>query len=208
MALKKFDELSAMELDVLKEIGSIGTASAATALSGIVNREIRMTIPEVTILGYDASIRKLGDPEELVSAVLVHMSGDMKGCMLFVIKKPLIDVFMSSLLNEKVDNLLQLGEMEVSAINEIGNIMISSYINAMSSLIGVSIDLSVPGIAVNMLGGILSVPIAEFGYTSDKLMMINGNFVIEDRIYDSNILMLPEIESLDFLMRKLGVSNG
>lgn len=208
MALKKFDELSAMELDVLKEIGSIGTASAATALSGIVNREIRMTIPEVTILGYDASIRKLGDPEELVSAVLVHMSGDMKGCMLFVIKKALVDVFMSSLLNKEIDDLLQLGEMEVSAINEIGNIMISSYINAMSSLIGVSIDLSVPGIAVNMLGGILSVPIAEFGYTTDKLMMINGNFVIENHVYESNILMLPEIESLDFLMRKLGVSNG
>lgn len=207
MAVKKFDELSAMELDVLKEIGSIGTASAATALSGIVNREIRMTIPEVTILGYDASIRKIGDPEELVSAVLVQMSGDMKGCMLFIIKKALVDVFMSSLLNKQIDDLLQLGEIEVSAINEIGNIMISSYINAMSSLIGVSIELSVPGIAVNMLGGILSVPIAEFGYLTDKLMMINGHFVIDGQVYDSNILMLPEIESLNFLMRKLGVSN-
>lgn len=207
MAVKKFDELSAMELDVLKEIGSIGTASAATALSGIVNREIRMTIPEVTILGYDASIRKIGDPEELVSAVLVHMSGDMKGCMLFIIKKALVNVFMSSLLNKSVDNLLQLGEMEVSAINEIGNIMISSYINAMSSLIGVSIELSVPGIAVNMLGGILSVPIAEFGYSTDKLMMINGHFVIDGQTYDSNILMLPEIESLNFLMKRLGVRN-
>lgn len=191
----------------MKEIGSIGTASAATALSGIVNKEIRMSIPEVTILGYDASIRKIGDPEELVSGVLVHMSGDIKGCMLFIIKKPLVDVFMSSLLNKQIEDLLQLGDMEVSAINEIGNIMISSYINAMSSLIGVSIELSVPGIAVNMLGGILSVPIAEFGYSTDKLMMINGHFVIDGHTYDSNILMLPEIESLNFLMKKLGVSK-
>lgn len=207
MSLKKFDDLSAVELDVMKEIGSIGTASAATALSGILNKEIRMTIPEVFILGYDASIRKTGDPEEIVSAVLVHMSGDMKGCMLFIIKKPLIDEFTTSLLNKKLNDLSEIGDMEVSALNEIGNIMISSYINAMSGLIGVSIDLSVPAISVNMLGGILSVPIAEFGYATDKLMMISGHFIIDNQQYDSDILMLPEIESLNFLMRKLGISN-
>lgn len=208
MGFKKFDELSATELDVVKEIGSIGTASAATALSGIVNKQIRMTIPEVFILGYDASIRKIGDPEEIVSAVLVHMSGDMKGCMLFIIKKHLVDVFMSNIFNDSIDDLTQLDEMKISAINEIGNIMISSYINAMSSLIGISIDLSVPGIAVNMLGGILSVPIAEFGYTSDKLMMISGNFIIDGETYDSDMLMLPKIDSLNFLMEKLGINNG
>jgi len=207
LALKKFDDLGAVELDVMKEIGSIGTASAATALSGILNKEIRMTIPEVFILGYDASIKKIGDPEEIVAAVLVNMSGDMKGCMLFIIKKPLIDEFTTSLLSKKLDDLSELGDMEISALNEIGNIMISSYINAMSGLIGVSIDLSVPAIAVNMLGGILSVPIAEFGYTTDKLMMISGHFVINDQQYESNILMLPEIESLNFLLRKLGVMN-
>lgn len=207
MTYKKFDELSDIELDVLKEIGSIGTASAATALSGVLNKEIRMTIPQVSILGYDASIRQIGDHEELVSAVLVKMSGDMKGSMLFIMKQPLLDVLMSTLLGKHVDDLMSLGDMEVSAVNEIGNIMISSYINAMSSLIGVSIELSVPGIAVNMLGGILSVPIAEFGYTTDKLMMIDGHFVIDNKQYDSNILMLPEIESLNFLMKKLGISH-
>ena len=81
--------------------------------------------------------------------------------------------------------------------------MISSYTNAISTLAGVEIDLSVPAIAVNMLGGILSVPMAEIGYETDKLLMINGTLIVQVEEHDSTILMLPDIESLNKLMNKL-----
>ena len=76
----------------------------------------------------------------------------------------------------------------------------------MSGLTGVSIKLSIPSIAINMLGGILSVPMVEFGYETDKLMMINGKFIVDDKVLDSNLLMMPDIQSLNYLMQKLGVN--
>ena len=54
----------------MREIGSIGTGNAATALSEMMNRKIKMTMPEVQILGFNEAITKLGDPEMIVSGCI------------------------------------------------------------------------------------------------------------------------------------------
>lgn len=203
MAIHSYEDMNAMELDIIREIGSIGTGSAATALSSFLNRTIRMTIPEVSVLDLKDAIKKIGTPEEGIAAVLVRMSGEVNGIMLFLLKLDFINEVLEHILERKIADYLELGEMEISALTEIGNIMISTYINALSSLAGVDISLSVPAITVDMLGGILSVPMVEMGYQTDKMMMITGSFIIDGKKLNSNLLMLPDIQSLNHLMEKL-----
>ena len=97
-------------------------------------------------------------------------------------------------------------EMAKSALVEVGNIIICSYINSFSQLIHVDISLSVPSSTINTLGGILMVPIAEHGYETDKLMYCNADFVIEGKKFSDWLLMLPDIQSLNTIMERLGVS--
>ncbi len=205
MGIEKYEDMSALEMDVIKEIGSIGTGNAATALSQVLKKRTKMSLPDVYILGYNEAIEMVGTPEEIVAAVLVKMSGEINGIMLFVLKMDFINAVLSSVLSKKIEDYMDLTELEKSALEEIGNIIISSYVNAMSGLTGVRINLSIPSIAINMLGGILSVPMVEFGYVTDKLMMINGKFIVDDKVLNSNLLMMPDIESLNYLMHKLGV---
>ncbi|MDR0924597.1 MAG: chemotaxis protein CheC [Hungatella sp.] len=208
MKITRYDEMSGLGLDLIREIGSIGTGNSATALSSMLGKAVRMTLPDVQILGYNDAIKFLGDPEEIVAAILVKMSGEINGLMLFVLKLDFINEVLSSLMQEEIEDYYQLNVLETSALEEVGNIIISSYVNAISSLSDVSINLSVPDIAVNMLGGILSVPMVEFGYQTDKMMMISGQFVIGGKVLHSDLLMMPEIQSLNFLMEKLGIING
>lgn len=208
MKIKKYDEMNLLEMDVIQEIGSIGTGNAATALSSVLNQEVKMTIPAVHVLGYNEALHQLGEPEEIVAAVLKKMSGEINGIMLFILKMDFINVVLERLLGRVIEDFGELTVIELSAMEEIGNIVISSYITALSSLTGVEIQLSVPDIAVNMLGGILSVPMVEFGYETDKLLIINGKFIIGGKVLNSDILMLPDIPSLNGLMEKLGVANG
>ena len=56
-----------------------------------------------------------------------------------------------------------------------------------------------------MLGGILTVPMAEFGYESDKLMYSNADFLMDGKSLPSWLLMLPDIHSLNTILEKLGV---
>ncbi|WP_367568862.1 chemotaxis protein CheC [Lacrimispora sp.] len=208
MKITRYDEMNGLGLDLIREIGSIGTGNSATALSSMLGKTVRMTLPNVQILGYNDAIKFLGDPEEIVAAILVKMSGEINGLMLFILKLDFINEVLSSLMQQKIEDYYQLNVLETSALEEVGNIIISSYVNAMSTLSDVTISLSVPDIAVNMLGGILSVPMVEFGYQTDKMMMISGQFIIGGNVLHSDLLMMPEIQSLNFLMEKLGISNG
>lgn len=197
-----------MGMDVLREIGSIGTGNAATALSEVLSQKIKMTLPEVRIMGFNEAINQLGGPETIVSGVLVQMSGEINGLMLYIQRLDFINIILERFLSKRIADYGQLQELELSALVEIGNIIICSYISAMSKLTGITINLSVPSIAVNMLGGILSVPMAELGSHSDKIMTIDGSFIFNEQEVFSNLLMLPDIASLNYLLKKLGVVNG
>lgn len=208
MKIRRYDDMNGLGLDLIREIGSIGTGNSATALSSLLNKTVRMTLPDVQILGYNEAIKFLGDPEEIVAAILVKMTGEINGLMLFILKLDFINEVLSSVMQKEIEDYYQLNVIETSALEEIGNIIISSYVNAMSTLSDVTINLSVPDTAVNMLGGILSVPMVEFGYQTDKMMMISGQFLIDGKELHSDLLMMPDIESLNFLMEKLGITNG
>ena len=203
MKSTRYEDMDDTAKDMMREIGSIGTGNAATALSSLLKTGVEMTVPKVEILGYNEAVDLLGHPEESVSGVLVQMTGDVSGVMLFIMKLDFINEVLQCVLQENISGYEQMGEMEISASTEVGNIIISSYILSLSKLADMEISLSVPAFSVNMLGGIMTVPMAEFGYVSDKLMMITGKCIIGGRNVDSNLLMLPDIQSLNYLMDRL-----
>ena len=205
--IKNYDQLSSLEIDTLREIGSIGTGNAATALSQMMNRPVRITLPEVRIMEYNEAIEWIGGPEEVTAGILVKMSGDVGGIMLSVQKLDLVNVVLSTMLGESIDSYENLTELERSAMIEIGNIMISTFINAMSGLADLDIKLTVPAFAVDMQGAILTVPMAEYGGMSNYLMAIGGNFVCDGKEVPCHLLLSPDLRSLDFLLRKLGVTD-
>ena len=206
MKLRAYEDLNLQELDVMREIGSIGTSHAATSLSKMLQKEIRISIPQVSILGYDQAVDQIGDVESLASATLVKMSGDVEGLMLFLFNLDFANTVLERVIGETYDGFEAMDQLAYSALTEIGNIIICSYINAFSQLVNVDIDLSVPSATVNMLGAILTVPIAEYGYDTDKLMYCNADFVMEGKQLSAWLLMLPDIPSLNNILEKLGVS--
>lgn len=205
MGIKTYEEINDLELDILKEIGSIGGGNAATALSSMLSAKVNMSLPKVEILDFNQALVNVGDPEEVVAAILVEMSGELSGIMLFILTKEFSDEILFRMLGKTGADFFELNEIDSSVLMEIGNIVISSYITAMSSLVNMSVELSVPQLAVNMLGGIMSVPIAMMGQHSDRIMMITGEFKIDGKALNSNMLLLPDVESLNVLMKKLGV---
>ncbi|MDO4710774.1 MAG: chemotaxis protein CheC [Peptostreptococcaceae bacterium] len=207
MSITSYEQMNSMELDVLKEIGSIGTGNAATALSKLLNTKIKMSMPEVSVLGYNEAINKMGGPEKIVAGVMSRIGGEINGIMLYTQELDSINTMLQGILADKIENYFQLNEMEISAIIEVGNIIISSYMNAITSLAGISANLSVPGISINMLGGILAVPMVEYGYESNKILSIGGKLSMDEKILESNLILLPDVRSLNHLFYKLGIKH-
>ena len=208
MTIKSYDELSSLELDTLKEIGSIGTGNAATSLSSLIGKPVRIKQPEVRIMEYNEAIEWIGGPEPITAGVLVGMSGQISGIMLSVQQLDFVNLVLESMMGKTIQDYMELGEMERSALTEVGNIMISTFINALSGLADINIDLTVPAFTVDMQGAIITVPMAEYGGQSNYIMTIGGNFICNGKEIPCRLLLSPDIRSLNFLLRKLGVNSG
>lgn len=205
MALKNYEDLDAMQLDVLKEIGNIGSGNATTALSQMLNTLVDIEVPIVEILDFQQAIDAAGGPEKIIAGILVGIKGDVDGMIMFLFEKELVSVITSTFFGHEVNNLIDIDEGERSALHEIGNIMASSYVNAISQLANMFIEVDVPYMAVDMLGAIMSAPASQMGQMGDKLLYIDNNIVLGNVNVRSKMLLLPTINSLGNLLGKLGV---
>ena len=104
MNVKGYDQLSSLELDTLREVGSIGTGNAATALSTLLNKEVRIALPEVRFMGYNEAIEWMGGPEVVTAGVLVGMSNQMSGIMLSVQHLEFINLVLESMLGDPISD--------------------------------------------------------------------------------------------------------
>lgn len=206
--MKQFNELNLLELDTIREIGSIGTGNAATALSGLLQKEVDITFPDVQIMGYNEAIDWIGGPETITAGVMVRLSGEINGIMLSVQQLPFLNLLLRSLSMDEVKSYESLSELEVSALVEVGNIIISTFINALSNLADITIKMTVPAFAVDMQGAILTVPMAEYGGQSNNIMTIGTDFICGEQTAPCRLLLSPDVRSLNFLLKKLGVADG
>jgi chemotaxis protein CheC len=200
-----FDELNNLQMDVLKEIGNIGAGNAVTALAKMIDKRVDMAVPKARILGFDKVTQILGGEEMLVVGILLNVTGDLTGYMMFILDinaaRQLINILLGN--NEKTN--LDFDELELSALKEIGNILTSSYLSAMSGLTNLRIMPSVPELAIDMAGAILSVPAIEFGKVGDSVLYIETEFSEGITKVFGDFLLIPDIDSYEVLLKALGV---
>lgn len=199
------DNLNNMLLDVLKELGNIGSGNAATALAQLLNDKVDMDVPQVKILDFSEVDGLLGGAENTVVGIYFCISGDIVGNIMFILdlesSKNLIEI----LLKKKKENY-ELDDLEISALSEVGNILASSYINCLSQITNLKLKISVPSISIDMAGAILSVPAIQFSYVSDKVLFIETEFSENNKYISGNFFLIPNIDSFEIILKKLGMS--
>ncbi len=206
MAIKDFSQLSDMHIDVLREIGNIGAGNAATSLAKMLNRQIDMKTPVVRIMDIGDVDKAMGGPETPMVAILVEIHGDIHGIMMFVVGQQFTRNLLGALLGDEKADCMHLTEMQKSALSEIGNIMIGAYVSAIATLANLNIGISVPAVTADMIGSLLTVPAAEMGAVSDKIIFVEDDFENASGIITANMMLIPSLDSLGTLMNGLGIT--
>jgi len=199
------EQFDTVVLDVLKEVGNIGAGNAATALAKMISKKVDMKVPLVNVLEFSEVPEILGGPEEEVVGIFFKLEGEIEGSIMFVLETKsalqLIELLMPGISSDGFN------EFCFSALQEIGNILAGSYISSLSSLSNLDIKISVPSLALDMAGAILSVPAIHFGLIGDKILIIENEFVEEPSAESVNgfFILIPEVDSYDTLLKSLGV---
>ncbi|MCB2288831.1 chemotaxis protein CheC [Clostridium sp. CS001] len=198
----EFSNLNAMQLDVLQEVGNIGAGNAATALSQLLNEKVDMTVPAVKIIPFDDIFSKVG-VEEVVIGVIVRVLGDIPGNILFTLEKEAALKIISKLTGENQEHISELGN---SALCEIGNIVSSSYMNAIAKLTNLLLMPSVPAVALDMMGAILSTTFIESGQFDERVLDLETQFLQENEKISGHFYYIPMPGSLEKILNSLGVN--
>ncbi len=207
MGLNKFEEINSIQIDALREIGSIGTSHAATSLSSLLGSEVRIPLPEVKILEFNKAVEELGGFETISAGIISLLSGQINGMMLALFELEVINLLLDHMMGKTVKDYSELTEIESSAIIEVGNILISTFVNALSNLTGVKITPSVPQIAIDMQGAMITVPMAAYGNQSDYIMLLGGTFLVDNKEIPCKLLLAPDVKSLNYLLYRLGIGE-
>ncbi|RAK23392.1 chemotaxis protein CheC [Anoxybacillus vitaminiphilus] len=198
-----FDKLNTDHMDILKEIGNIGAGNAATALSRLLNKKIEMNVPDVRIVSFDEMMELVGGAENVVVSVFLRIEGDVSGNMFFMLSLEQAERFIQQMTGYK-----EFGELGISALQELGNILAGSYLSALADFTNLKLYPSVPALSVDMIGAILQYGLIELSRVGDFAIVVDTALYEADQVQDSvngHFFLLPDPDSFAPLFRSLGV---
>jgi len=198
-------------LDVFKEIGNIGAGNAASALAGLLNRRITMSVPDASVVPFNSIINVLDGPETLVAGMLIDFSGEMNGYILLLLGMKDAMAMVAQALGEPVRDTsapdFSLTDMERDTLVEIANILVGSFLSAISTLSGLHVMPSVPQIAIDMLGAIISIATVEYGRIGETVLFLKTQFNDPGGEIAGHFFLIPDYNSYKILLKSLGLDN-
>lgn len=203
--MELFKNFKDFKMDVLKEVGNIGAGNAATALSQLLGKPIDMAVPKVQLLNFEEITDKVGGAEELVYAVFLRVEGEAPGNLFFILSPEAAINLLNRVAGIRISGDNELGEMELSALSEIGNILAGSYLSSLADFTSLSMYPTVPALAMDMAGAILGYGLLQFGQMGDDALLIDTTFLEGKNEIEGQFFLIPDPESFPKIFKSLGV---
>ena len=197
-------EITQSQLDALREIGNIGSGHAATALSTLLQRRIDMSVPEVWVVPFEQISNVVGQLDTPQAVIYVKVEGEAPGKAVFFFPVTSAEVVVQALFGTNEPPDLYTDEMAQSALKEVGNILVSSFLVALTTFSGIPLQPSVPALAVDMIGSILDAIFLEEGTLEDTVLFIDTQLSGIPKI-EGQFIFLPDDGSLTKLLGAIGL---
>ncbi len=197
------ETLSDQVVNALSELGNIGAGNAATSLASMTSSRLTVSPPTVELLSFDSLAEKLGGAETNVVGILSAFEGDLSAMILFVTDLENAASIVEAVAGKELDWRTEIG---LSAIKEVGNILIGSYVASLQALLNKKLRYVQPEICIDMAGAILDIPCIEIGKVSDHTLLINSKFNNGEKELEGYLMVFSDAHSYDRLLSDLGVS--
>jgi chemotaxis protein CheC len=195
-------KLSTIQSDAIQELGNIGAAHAATTLSQMLGSTIEMSVPAVTVVDLAHLAEYMG--EESAAMVAFELQGDIPhgGYILFYITRESAIRMTNTMLGLTETNR-PLSEMDKSALLEVGNIMVSAFLDATAELLGFVMLPSPPALTIDMAHAAMQSLIAQMQEETNEVLLFSTELTCEEYKVDSDIIMMPERSTLNKIIELL-----
>jgi len=199
--------LSLFQLDVLREVGTIGAGRAATALSELIAKKVEITVPEVSLIPIENVSNLLEERDKLFFVIDMEISGDVSGRIFLLFSPDDARILAGSLLGKPKEGLDLRDELLQSSLKESANILSGSYVSALADMTNLNILISSPSLAIDMVGAILDFIFIQIAQYSEDALIIKTNLKVSDVNLEGLFLFFPSSESLTKIFTTLGLNE-
>jgi len=195
-------EFTAVQMDAMRELSNIGAAHSATTLSQMLDTQIGMSVPDINVV----DISRVGEflTDELTTLVIFELQGDIPHGGFLVLHFPRDSALRTANILQGTEQAQHpFNEMDQSAILEVGNIMVSSFLSATSDLLGFIMLPSPPVLVFDMAHAAITSLIAQMTVEVDDVILFRVELKSEEYNIAGNILIFLEVSTLQKVASRL-----
>jgi chemotaxis protein CheC len=204
----KASSLTDMQLDALREISGIGAGHAATALSELVGRTVRLEVPTVEVIDIARMPYVLGGPEDIVGAVYARLDGEIEGGLLCMATPEAVRTVIGLLGGVPAEGEGAPNERLAGVVVEAMGHLISSYLLAISQMTGLVARAADTSWAYDMAGALLEAVVSGMGTRVDSAVFVRTAFIDAGRAIEVAFFFVPDPDSLGAILGRLGLASS
>ncbi len=164
----------------------------AYSLSDMVGRPVKIGALRTEIIPINQLVAYTDDPEAETVGIYLVIGDDLPGQAILILS--LVDAMylVDWLLEERPGTTTKLGDLERSALAETGNLVLSSFLNAIAEFTESPLRLSPPAVMIDMLASVLEVAATSVAAITDEVFIIKTNFLNIDSSLTIRFWLLPD----------------
>jgi chemotaxis protein CheC len=186
-------QTNASELLLLQQLFASATHDASAAMCCWTNSVITLTLDEVCEIPLADACLELNLDDERITMVVLNLEGEIGGTMVLTFNEENGRRLAASLLQGEAGQGPGWSEMEVSALNETGNILGCAYVNAITRLINQQLVPSVPYFVEDFGASVLQQALVTQALGRDTVLICRTSFHCENEDLMWRVLFIPTV---------------
>jgi chemotaxis protein CheC len=190
---------SISDISILTEIGSIGTGNAAAALSKILQEQITIDVPQMHVCPPHMVPRIFDKHDTVVTAIFMQLRGNAD-CDIMLIFDAQEAAKIADLMIHSADSVKP--EIEMSAIEELGSIMIGSFLSAMGDFTGTELLPNPPMVLNDCFDAVIDSLLIKQALCSDMAAIFDARFKRSNSSAEGFLITFPSYKLRQMLTEK------
>ena len=187
--------------DLFKEMGNIGMGHACTAVSQLLSIKANRSIPAVWSLSKEEMSGYLELFEGGSIGVTLSLCEDVGGAIIHIVSLPFAAKLIKQFFHKDVHSIEEIDEVSMSVVQEMTNITTGAFVNSISSMTGLFIDISTPHFCTDLKTEVVN-------NAPEKMIVVQNRILIEMGSIGSELIFMPHRESLCLIAEKLCEKYG
>lgn len=191
--------------DVLREIINIGVGKAANLLNTIVNKHIKLEVPDIKLLELKNVQNEFNTIDnDLFSSITMKFTGEISGTANLLFSSMDASLLVNTFV-QRNDIGEDIDALKSGVLNEIGNIVLNSLVGTLANFIKQNLDYNVPLYSEGKLNNIFNLNDEQF---SNSIIIAHTRFKIDELNVLGDFMLLLEVGSLDKLLELATLSEN